>query len=373
MTTTLRTRAVLPDSTGRACVRSVQLTLAHGRIAAIDPLHDEADLDHPGTIVPGFIDLQFNGADERDLWTIVDHGDLDAWSELEDAMLDDGVTTWCPTFVSSPRELYGKLPAFLDRLDGRPASVPRPTMPGIHLEGPFLGSAIGAHPPAAISPPDLDWLTALQASLTGRLAIMTLGAESDAAASASRILRDHGTQVSIGHTIPTREQYVAMRRSGATMVTHLFNGMGGADHRASGLASWALDDDDVWCGLIADGVHVDPSWIEVAFRTKPDRLFLVTDRVADRRPGMVNDGRAVRRCDGTLAGSLLTMSAALRTCTELARVPATAAVFAATANPARAMAWNDRGLLTVGRRADLVSLDDRMNVTAVWMDGRRVR
>lgn len=373
MTTTLRSRAVLPDSTGRGCVHSVQLALDQGLIVAIDPLSDEADLDLPGIVVPGFIDLQFNGLNDADLWSIVDDGDLDRWSEIEESLLDQGVTTWCPTFISAPRQRYEKLSAFLDRLDRRPTSTPRPSMPGIHLEGPFLGSAIGAHHPAAISSPDLAWLAALHTSLAGRLALMTMGAESDLAASASRYLHDHGTRVSLGHTVPTREQYETMRRSGATMVTHLFNGMGGIDHRESGLATWALGDDDLWCGLIADGVHVDSSWIGMAFRIKPDHLLLVTDRVADHRPGMVGDGRAVRRSDGTLAGSLLTMSAALRICTEQAGVPLTTAVFAATTNPVRAMAWSDRGLLAVGRRADLVALDDRLNVTAVWMDGRRVR
>lgn len=369
MTTTLRTRAVLPDS---GSVRSVQLTLDGGLIAAIDSLPDDADLDHPDVVVPGFIDLQMNGANDLDLWTMVDQGDFDSWSVLEDLLLEHGVTTWCPTFVSSPRERYEKLPAFLDRLQERPTSTPRPLIAGIHLEGPFLGSAIGAHAPTAVSPPDLDWLSSIAAMLGNRLAIMTLGAEADLAESACGILHAQGTRVSLGHTTPTREQYLAMRRAGATMVTHLFNGMGGIDHRRSGLAALALDDDDVWCGLIADGIHVDPSWIRVAFRAKPDHLILVTDRVAHSRPGRRADGGAVRRLDGTLAGSLLTMSESLRTVTERAGVPLTTAVFAATANPARAMGWSDRGLIAVGSRADLVALDDRVNVSAVWMDGRRV-
>lgn len=373
MTTTLRTRALLPDSSGRGVVRAVRLTLDQGLIVAVDPVADHTDLDHPHLVVPGFIDLQVNGADDLDLWTIVDEGDLDSWSRLENFLLEQGVTTWCPTFVSASRERYEALPNFLDRLQQRPTSTPRPQIARIHLEGPFLGSAIGAHAPSAITSPDLEWLSMIEASFGGRPLLMTMGAESDMATQTCRFLRDLGALVSLGHTIPTRDQFEAMREAGATMVTHLFNGMGGIDHRRSGLAAWALDDDDLWCGLIADGVHVDPSWIGVAFRAKPDRLILVTDRVADRRPGMVDDGRAVRRRDGTLAGSLLTMSAALRTCTEVAGVPLVTALVAATANPARAMDLTDRGHLGVGQRADLVALDERLDVAAVWMEGRRVR
>ncbi|MGA0877522.1 MAG: N-acetylglucosamine-6-phosphate deacetylase [Ilumatobacteraceae bacterium] len=373
MTRTLRTRAVLPDASGLGRARSVQLTLDHGLIVAIDPLPNGADVDHPHTVIPGFIDLQTNGIDDLDLWTIVVDDDLDAWSVLESSLLDQGVTTWCPTFISAPRAQYDQLTAFLDRLEQRPTSTPRPRFAGVHLEGPFLGSAIGAHSPEVITIPDLGWLTSIAEALTDRLALVTMGAESELAMQACRLLHERNIRVSLGHTTPTKEQYTGMCRAGATMVTHLFNGMGGIDHRRSGLASWALDDDDMWCGLIADGVHVDPSWIGTAFRVKPDRLILVTDRVADRRPDMVNDGRAVRRRDGTLAGSLLTMSAALRICTESAGVPVATSVFAATTNPARAMGWNDRGLLAVGRRADLVALDDRLDVVEVWMDGRRVR
>lgn len=373
MTAPLRVRALVPQTDGRLVARRVGLRFDGEVISAVDNLAENGPLDLDHLVIPGFIDLQMNGMDDHDLWGIVDTHDLDAWSVVEASLLDQGVTSWLPTFVSSARERYAKVPPFLADLRLRTTDDARPAIPGVHLEGPFLGSAIGAHSPRAVIDSDPDWLAALVADFAGGLALMTIGAESDAAATSCAFLTAAGVTVSMGHTTPSAEQYAAMRCAGATMVTHVFNGMGGLHHRQGGLAARSLIDDGIWCTLIADGVHVEPTWISLAFRAKGDKMILVTDRVAHRRSGTTLIGGAVRRDDGTMAGSVLTMSDAIRTCVERAGVSLADAVDATTGHPAQAMGWSDRGVIASGRRADLVALDDRLAVAAVWVGGRRVR
>jgi N-acetylglucosamine-6-phosphate deacetylase len=213
--------------------------------------------------------------------------------------------------------------------------------------------------------------------IIAHVALMTLGAESEGAEELCRTLIRHGVVVSLGHTAPSYQQYTSLRQAGVTMVTHLYNGMSGLHHRQPGLAAWALTDDAVFCSLITDGVHVDPTMIRLAFRSQPNHVVLVTDRVAhlsqrhqDRL--QVIDG-AVRLSNGTLAGSLLTMSQALRVCVEAAGISITEALTAATTHPAQVLGLTSQGQIAVGASANLMALDDQYNVQAVWLEGERVR
>jgi N-acetylglucosamine-6-phosphate deacetylase len=152
--------------------------------------------------------------------------------------------------------------------------------------------------------------------------------------------------------------------------------MSGMAHREPGLATWVLNDDRVVAGLIADGVHVHPDMIRLAFRCKPDAIALVTDAVAWRagNAGPVSmqliDG-APRLTDGTLAGSAATMTDCVRVCVK-AGVPLADALMAATSVPARVLGLDDVGRIAVGCRADLVELDADMNVVTTILGGRLV-
>lgn len=378
--TSIRARCLVPASSPLqpADIKALALTIVDGRIASIDELPQDSTCDVPHIIAPGFVDLQINGLDADDLWEIARHDDLTAWQRLENKLLDQGVTGWCPTFISAPSSDYIKLTGFLETLDQRSSSTSfekhvQPRILGLHLEGPYLGSVRGAHAAQAISEPEWTWLP----EIISRVALMTLGAESEGSEELCRTLNRHGVVVSLGHTAPSHQQYTALRQAGVTMVTHLFNGMSGLQHRQPGLAAWALTDDGVFCSLIADGVHVDPTMIRLAFRSQPNRVVLVTDRVAHLSPRHqdrlhVADG-AVRLSNGTLAGSLLTMSQAIRVCVELAGISPGEALSAATTHPAQVLGLTSQGQIAVGARADLIALDDHYNVQAVWLEGQRVR
>lgn len=378
--TSIKARCLVPPSSPHqtADIKPMALTIVNGRIASLDELSGETNCDVSHIIAPGFIDLQINGLDADDLWEIARHDDVSAWKRLENNLLDQGVTAWCPTFVSAPPADYNKLTSFLKTLHqwSSSASLDKHAQPlnlGLHLEGPYLGSAQGAHAAQAISEPEWTWLP----DIISHVALMTLGAESEGAEELCRTLIRHGVVVSLGHTAPSRQQYTFLRQAGVTMVTHLYNGMSGLHHRQPGLAAWALTDDDVICSLIADGVHVDPTMIRLAFRSLPNRVVLVTDRVAHfskrhQHQLHVADG-AVRLTNGTLAGSLLTMSQALRVCVETAGISLVEALTAATTLPAHVLGLTSQGQIAVGARADLIALDDQFNVQAVWLEGERVR
>lgn len=296
------------------------------------------------TLVPGFVDVQVND-----------------WAKLEPGLLAQGVTAWCPTLVTSPRESYANaLEQIATRRNGS-----APAILGAHLEGPFLGGAPGAHPIDLLRPLDAEWIEALPDVVR----LMTIAPELDGAVDVIGGLVRRDVVVSLGHSTATYEQALAAIDAGASMVTHLFNGMGPLHHRTPGLLGAALTDRRVYAGLIADLVHVHPAAIALAFAAKgADRIVLVTDAVAWSQP--IDD--APRLSDGTLAGSCLTMDRAIANVVHRAGVSLPDAIRAASTTPADLMGATDRGRITAGARADLVALDADLRVVTTWIAGEPV-
>ena len=343
-------------------------------IAAVRPLDpaavpagDVADV----LVAPGFVDLQVNGIDDIDVATAAG----DAWNDLDRLLLAQGVTAWCPTLVTAPLDSYA---AKLDRIAEAAARPPagRPAILGAHLEGPFLGGAPGAHRREHLSPIDLDWLAALPEIVR----VVTLAPELPGALDAIRLLCDKGVLVSIGHSTATFEQAEAAIDAGARLATHLFNGMGPLHHRDPGIVGAVLADERVTASVICDLVHLHPAVVRAAFRVKGwGRVALVTDAVAwmdadgsGARTGYALDDGAPRLPDGTLAGSALTMDAAIRHATDVAGVDLAQAVAAASSTPAAVAGEKRRGRVEAGARADLVTMTARLEVDTVWVGGEAV-
>ena len=339
-----------------------------GIITAVEPTSPGDGARAVHSLVPGFVDLQVNGIDTVDVTSARD----DDWETLDRLLLAQGVTTWCPTLITMPLERFAAPLARIAEAMARPAAR-RPTIAGAHLEGPFLGGAAGAHPRDLIVPIDLEWLRDLPA----HVALVTLGAEQPLAEAATELLAGAGRLVSLGHTTADEAQFDAAVAAGARLTTHLFNGMSGVHPRSPGVAAFALTNPAVSASLIADGVHVHPRVLRLAFQALgADRAVLVTDAVAWRSGRVGSIGLEVREGaprlpDGTLAGSVVTMPEAVRNCVA-AGVAAEDALRAASSNPARLLGLHDRGVIEVGRRADLVALDDRYSVEQVWVAGEPV-
>lgn len=334
-------------------------------IAAVHPTTDDVPAR---TLVPGFVDLQVNGIDADD----VSEAEGDAWRRLDRALLDQGTTTWCPTLVTAPLDSYGPALARIADADRRPSARSRPAIAGVHLEGPFLGGAPGAHRREHIVDVDLDFVRALPPLVR----IMTLAPEVAHAREAIVALREQGVVPALGHSTATFDEAVAAAAAGARLVTHVFNGMAPMHHREPGLAGAALTHPSLVPSLIADGVHLHPAALRTAFAARGSMgAVLVTDAVAWRagrlgRAAIERRDGAPRLPDGTLAGSALTMDAAIRTAVG-AGVALEAAVLAASTTPAHLLGLFDRGQIAPGLRADLVALDDALAVAEVWIGGDR--
>jgi len=312
-------------------------------------------------LAPGFVDIQVNGAGAVD-FARASTGEI---VDTIDAFVAGGCTACLPTICSAPLDAY---PVMLDRLAAVRAARPESVL-GVHLEGPFLGGAPGAHPPELVRDVDLEWLVALCDRFGDLVRLVTLAPEADPGFAAITALRAREIVVALGHSTIDLDGALAAADAGASVVTHLFNGMGPLHHRSPGLAGAALDDRRLIPSLIADGVHVHPTMLRLALRARPDAV-LVTDAVATAPPVQVHGGAAYLP-DGTLAGSTLTMENAVRRVAGLGVSPA-ATIRCATGNAARAIGAAEYGRISPGCRADLVALDPKtLEVRAVWAGGRR--
>ncbi len=353
------------------------VVIAGGRIAAIhrDPatLPDGLPVREAGIVAPGFVDLQVNGG-----YGVEVGPDADALRFLAARLPQTGVTAWLPTVISSPAACYPGVLAALAAAQNAPGAA----MLGLHAEGPFLAVArAGAHPPAVIGAADWGLLDTLLAP--GLVRLVTLAPERPGAIEAMRRLVAAGIVVALGHTDATAAQYAAGVDAGATMATHLYNAMSPFAHRAPGAVGVALTDDRLAVGLIADGVHAHPLAVRLAVRAKgAERIALVTDMMAaaGMPPGsyplggrsVIADSVAARLPNGTLAGAILTMEAAVRNVVQFAGASLGEALAMASSVPSRLLGLPDRGCLAVGTRADLALLTPDLHMQATIIGGKCV-
>ncbi len=345
-----------------------------GRIAGIEEgRHPAPDLDFPdGTVAPGFVDLQINGAAGCDFLSPTEKGLTEAHAYL----LRTGTVAYLPTLITSPEEPLRAALAFFAEHAHRPGA---PSIVGVHLEGPFLSRARpGAHRLERLRAPSLQWIGRIVEDFHGLIRIVTLAPELDGALPIIDWLVAHGIVAAVGHTDATFAEATAAFERGARLATHLFNAMRPHHHREPGVVGAALAHPEVICSIIADLVHLHPAMIQlVTARKGPDRVALISDAIAaagaaardvtlgDQAVRVVNG--APRLADGTLAGSVLAMDQAVRNMVSAGH-RLDQAVRMASTTPA-ALLGLSQGELRVGLRADLVILDRSLAVTAVVIGG----
>lgn len=326
-----------------------------------------------GLAVPGFVDVQINGFAGVDFVA----GDLDGYRRAAAPLAATGVTAYQPTFISSPLDVYW--PALAE---ARAATSLRagPRVLGVHLEGPFLARRwAGAHDPANIIDPDLGLAAKLCAA--GPVTHMTLAPERPGGLELVARVVAAGVVVALGHCDADAPTAYAAFDRGARAVTHLYNAQRRWRPRDPGVAGAGLTRNDVTVTAIVDGVHLAAETACQAFVAARGRFALVTDaieaaglgegtyRLGDRTVEVTGD--AVRLADGTLAGSALSMDRAVRNLAALG-VPLTEAVAAASTVPARLLGRADLGVLRPGLPADVVVLDDALQVTRTLVAGAEV-
>ncbi|MDQ3067707.1 MAG: amidohydrolase family protein [Actinomycetota bacterium] len=293
-----------------------------------------------GAAIPGLVDLQVNGLAGVDFAA----ADTSGYRRASEALLEHGVTAFQPTLITAPEET---LVAAL-------TEVPRSrNVIGAHLEGPFISpERLGAHPADARLDPDRALLERLLAA--GPVTQVTLAPELDGALDLIDLLCERGVVVSCGHSDATAEEAQRAFDRGALTVTHLFNAMRPFAHRHPGIGGAALAREDVTVQLIADGVHLADETLLLAWRAAAGRAALVSDQIAG----------APRRPDGMLTGSNTPLIDGVRRLHALG-VPLADAVNAATRVPAGIARRPDFGTLTPGAAADVVVLDDALEIVRV--------
>jgi N-acetylglucosamine-6-phosphate deacetylase len=324
-------------------------------------------IDAAGTLlVPGFIDLQINGAFGHDFTAAP--GTI--W-EVAAGLPRYGVTAFLPTIITSPLETVAEGLRVLT--GGRPGAFRGAEPLGLHAEGPFLNpKKKGAHNQAYLRPPSIeavaDWSPA-----TG-MRLVTMAPELPGALDVIGTLTSRGVVVSTGHSMATFDEAIAGFDAGARYGTHLFNAMPGLGHRDPGLPGALLLDHRMTVGFIADGIHTHRSVIDLVWRMLgPTRMSLVTDAMAalGMPPGkhllgdydVIVDDTSARLADGTLAGSILELDQALRNLVEVTGCTLDEALDTMTTTPARLMGIDgERGQVAPGFVADMVLLSPDLKV-----------
>ena len=343
-----------------------------------EPLNADEIHEYPGCFVaPGFVDLQVNGSFGVDVAS-----EAERVPELSRKLLATGTTSYLPTLISSPLELYREALPILSTV-AREGVLDGAEVLGVHLEGPFIDAdKKGAHPADCVVPADpslLDELLNL-----GPVRMLTLAPELEGAAELAKMAAKRGIVVCAGHSNTTFELAYRAFEGNVVGATHLFNAMSPLHHREPGLPGAAFAHPRVACGIIADGRHVHPEIVALAFRALgPGRLYLVTDAIAAAGMGSEEYPLAIRRVyleegvpklgDGTLAGSVLTMDEALRNILAFTGCTLPEAVRMAAVTPARLVGEGGRkGRLASGYDADATILSPELSVEAVYRGGSRV-
>jgi N-acetylglucosamine-6-phosphate deacetylase len=347
--------------------------LQGGKIIAVAPTDDAIDTNS-SIVSPGLIDIQTNGgwghdftADPSTIWEV-------------GAMLPStGVTAFLPTIVTAPYEVSREAIAVVSA--GPPADYEGASVLGLHIEGPWISPDWkGAHIQEHLRSPDKD--IAAEWAVSGAVVMVTLAPELEDATEVANILSRSGVVVSAGHSGADYSTAESALDGAWGAVTHLYNQMSGFDHRAPGLVAAALNSDRP-CGVIVDGLHSASGALQLGWnRLGPDRMILITDSMAATGLGEGSyslgdldvtvgpDGP--RTPDGRLAGSVLTMDAAVRNLSQWTTATFPEAVTSASTTPAETIGASSRGRLEHGADADIAIFDPDGNVEFTLIGGRVV-
>ncbi|MEH7483921.1 N-acetylglucosamine-6-phosphate deacetylase [Neobacillus drentensis] len=321
--------------------------------------------------IPGLIDVHIHGVNGADT--------MDATKEALDIMVTalpkEGTTSFLATTMTQEGKQIENALINAGQYIEEQQSIGKAEILGLHLEGPFVNSKrAGAQPIQHIIDPDIALFQKWQNLTSGNIKLVTLAPERPGGLEMIRYLKSNGIIASIGHTDATFDEVDEAIDAGANHVTHLFNQMRGLHHREPGVVGAAFLRDELKAEIIVDGVHVRPEMVKLAFKQKQSEgLILITDSMRAKclkngkydlggQEVTVKNGKAVLE-DGTLAGSILKLGHAVKNIIAYTGCPLEDAIEMASVNPAKQLNIYDRkGSIAVGKDADIVILDEEMEV-----------
>jgi N-acetylglucosamine-6-phosphate deacetylase len=341
--------------------------------------YEVIELPGDSFMVPGMIDVHIhgvNGADAMDATT-------EALETMTLALPKEGTTSFlATTMTEESSRIESALKNTADFMVKKNESGAAEIL-GIHLEGPFINKKkAGAQPVNAIKKPSVELFKKFQETALGQIRLVTLAPEEDEKYQLIEYLKQNGIIASAGHSDATYTQMGEAIGKGVTHVTHLFNQMTGLHHREPGIVGAAFNRKELMVELIADGIHVDPAAVEIAFnQITEERLILITDSMRAKclkngkyelggQTVHVKDGKAMLD-ENTLAGSVLKMKDAFKNIQLFSGCDIRKAIKMTSENPARELNCFDRkGSISEGKDADLVILDKEMNVNMTICRGK---
>jgi N-acetylglucosamine-6-phosphate deacetylase len=331
------------------------------------------------TAIPGFIDVHIHGAGGHDVMEGTDQ----AMAAVAKTLARHGTTSFVATTVTASPDVTCRSVEGIAHYITRQfeALQTKAEVLGIHYEGPFINKVRrGVHPAEWVQLPSSDLLQRLLQAAAGNARILTIAPELLGAVPCMKAAREAGVVVAMGHTDATYEQARAGIAQGARHAVHVYNAMRPFSHRDSGVIGAVLTSSEVTAELIADGVHVEEAAMRLLLQAKgAGRVILISDGLS--ATGMPDgkymlggfevtvSGGVCRNSEGKLAGSTLTLDRALRNVVALG-IPLVDAVRMLTANPAKLLGIEfKKGALRTGADADIVLLDENLQVTNVWTRG----
>lgn len=355
------------------------ILIENGKIKAINPItHDDNDIiDAEGSYVsPGFIDVHIHGAGGYDTMD----GTYDALNHISKSISKHGTTSFLPTTMTCAIDDIRKSIEAIAK--AKEIGTEGANVLGAHLEGPFINpEMIGAQNPKYVENPSIETFKSMVGEHIDAITSITLAPEVEGAKELISYLKENNITVSMGHTKATYNEAIEGVKCGVCHSTHLFNAMTGLHHREAGVVG-AIFDSEITTETISDGIHISYPSLRIAYKQKGiDKVLLVTDAMmaCSMPDGMYSLGGqdvvvkegAARLANGALAGSVLTLDAAVRNVVKNSNYPLYEVVKMATLNPARlCKVENRKGSIKEGFDADLLIFDEDITIKKVIINGK---
>ena len=329
-------------------------------------------------MAPGLIDVHTHGRAGGDF----NSADTALMSKMARSYLESGVTGVMPTLASDTLDgLYRSIESI-----GKAKAQGAENLVGVHLEGRYLNKKRrGAHAEALLAPLDAVEIKKLIIEMKKiGAAHVSAALELDESGEFTKAAIENGATLGLAHSDATFAEANKAFDSGAVALTHTYNAMSPFHHRDGGAVGAGLLNDNVYCEMIVDGFHVSPEAVAMAYKLKKDKLILITDSMEATGmpdgeysiaglPVTVKDGKA-RTHEGAIAGSTLSLIDGVKNLAAFTGITFTEALYHATAAPAKMLGIFDSvGSLEVGKIANMLVLDNELNVREVIFEGNSVK
>ena len=333
-------------------------------------------LDCHGLIaMPGFIDVHIHGSAGVDFM----EADEEGYKAIAQSLYQEGVTTFLATTLTSDKASLARVCEIVNKVkDGIPS------LGGIHFEGPYISEKYkGAQNEKFIRNPDINEFDELQKLSGDNIRYITLAPEKEGALEFIKHVTSQGVVASVGHSNASFEDVKKGIDQGLTNVTHTHNAMSPHHHRNPGVVTAAFNFDNLFTEFICDEIHVCADVLETSYKIiGPERFMIVTDSLKAKHTNLkefqlfgldcVSRDGVAYLTSGPLAGSLLSMDQGVKNMYEITHASLPDLSKISSRNAAKSLHFDDRGVIAVGKLADLVLLDNDLNVKATYKLGKRV-